>query len=129
MPATPIYALPYDSLTDPPDGAGMGQALAEAVETELARVDADLALRLTYAAIATTSVSITPVANTPTSGAASWGKTLPGTVYAFATASSTVPGSTVIEVTVGTITSTGCLAWINRTTAVDTTVHVLGIGV
>jgi hypothetical protein len=126
--STPVYALPYDSLSDPPDGADMGQDLAEAIETELARIDAGLPDALPLANIAAVSVSITPVASTPTSGAVSWGKTLPGTVYAFACASSTVPGSTIVEVSVGTITSTGRLAWIYRTSTTVTTVHVLGIG-
>lgn len=43
MPTTPIYALPYQSLTDPPDGPSLGQDLAEAVETELDRIDDDVA--------------------------------------------------------------------------------------
>lgn len=40
MPATtPDHALPYLELTDPPDIAGGLQALAEAVDTELTRLD------------------------------------------------------------------------------------------
>lgn len=42
MPNTPIYGLPYPQLTEPPDGPAQFQALAEAVETELARIDADI---------------------------------------------------------------------------------------
>lgn len=41
MPTTPTYALPYQSLTVAPNGPTLGQDLAEAVETELARIDAD----------------------------------------------------------------------------------------
>jgi hypothetical protein len=127
--STPVYALPYDSLSDPPDGADMGQDLAEAIETQLARVDGDLPDALLLANIAAVSISITPVANTPTSGAVVWGKTLPGTVYAYACAVSAVPGSGVVETSVSAITSTGCVASIYRTSTTATTVHVLGIGI
>lgn len=43
MASTSVYALPFQALTDPPNGAGLGQDLAEAVETELARIDAEIA--------------------------------------------------------------------------------------
>lgn len=36
---TPIYGLPYQTLTDPPHGPDLGRLLAEAVEGELARID------------------------------------------------------------------------------------------
>lgn len=39
MPSTPIYGLPYPSLSDPPNGPAQFQALADAVETELSRID------------------------------------------------------------------------------------------
>lgn len=39
MPTTPIYGLPYPSLSDPPNGAAQIQALAEAIEVELQRLD------------------------------------------------------------------------------------------
>lgn len=39
MPSTPIYLLPYPSLSDPPNGAAQIQALAEAVEDELDRIE------------------------------------------------------------------------------------------
>lgn len=39
MPFTPIYGLPYPSLSDPPNGPAQFQALAEAVEAELDRID------------------------------------------------------------------------------------------
>lgn len=128
MPVTPIYALRYQALTDPPNGASLSEMLAEDVEDELIRIDAAAAPKLTVAAIARASVLITPVANTPTSEAVSWGKTLPGTVIAVAIAESSVPGLQVREVTVNTITSTGCLAWIYRTNTTATTVHVLAVG-
>lgn len=37
--STPIYGLPYPSLSDPPNGPAQIQALAEAVEAELDRID------------------------------------------------------------------------------------------
>jgi len=37
---TPVYGFPYQELADAPNGALLGQDLAEAVETELVRVDA-----------------------------------------------------------------------------------------
>lgn len=43
MPNTPVYGLPYPSLSEPPDGPDQIQALAEAVEAELVRIDADVA--------------------------------------------------------------------------------------
>lgn len=39
MPSTPIYGLPYPSLSDPPNGPAQIQALADAVEDELDRID------------------------------------------------------------------------------------------
>lgn len=39
MATTPVYGLPYQTLDDPPNGAALGLGLAEAVETELVRID------------------------------------------------------------------------------------------
>lgn len=39
---TATYGLPYQSLSDPPHGPDLGQHLAEAVESELQRIDADV---------------------------------------------------------------------------------------
>lgn len=39
MPTTPIYGLPYQSLSDPPNGPTLGEDLANAVEAELQRLD------------------------------------------------------------------------------------------
>lgn len=44
MPSTPIYGLPYPSLSDPPDGPAQIGALAQAVEDELNRIDGELAV-------------------------------------------------------------------------------------
>lgn len=43
MPATSIYSLRFQSLFDAPHGPFLGQDLAEDVEAELARIDADVA--------------------------------------------------------------------------------------
>lgn len=40
MATTPVYGLPYQTLTDPPHGPDLGRLLAEAIEDELARIDA-----------------------------------------------------------------------------------------
>lgn len=36
---TPVYGIPYQSLSDPPNGPDLGQDLAGTVETELTRMD------------------------------------------------------------------------------------------
>lgn len=78
--------------------------------------------------IAATSVIITPVANTPTSAAVTWGRALPGNVHVTVTAETSVPGSTVLEVSANQITPTGCTVWIYRTNTTATTVHVIAVG-
>lgn len=40
MAVTPVYNIPYQALTDQPDGAGLGQNGFLAVETQLVRIDA-----------------------------------------------------------------------------------------
>lgn len=40
---TPIYGFPYQELSDPPHGPNLGQDLAEALETEIDRIDTDIA--------------------------------------------------------------------------------------
>lgn len=40
MATTPTYSFPYQTLDDPPDGAALGEGLAEAVESEITRIDA-----------------------------------------------------------------------------------------
>lgn len=127
MPVTPIYSLPYQALSDPPDGAGLGEDLALAVEDELARIDGATVLYLPVGNIAAGSVSITPVANTPTSGAVTFGKTLPGTVRMWCTAETLAPG-TVLETSVTAVTSTGANVWIYRTNTTATNVRWIAIG-
>lgn len=81
---------------------------------------------LTAKSIVTGSVSITPVANTPTSVTVS-GLNLPGTVHrAFVTAQSSVPG-TVVECTATSVTATGLTIWVNRTNTTNTNIWYLVI--
>ena len=70
-------------------------------------------------------VSITPVANTPTAAAVSYTLSGAGTVAAFATANTAVPGSQVLEVSVASVTSTGMNVMIYRTNTTVTTVYWL----
>lgn len=77
---------------------------------------------------ASTSVRITPVANTPTSAAVDWGRPLPGNVHVTTTAETSVPGSTVLETSFNQVTPTGCTVWIYRTNTTQTTVHVIAMG-
>lgn len=78
--------------------------------------------------IASTSVLITPVANTPTSAAVTWGRALPGNVHVVVAAESSVPGSQVMEVSSNQITATGCTVWLYRSNTTATTVHVVAVG-
>lgn len=39
MPTTAVYALPYQAVTDAPNGPVLGQALADAVEAQIVRLD------------------------------------------------------------------------------------------
>lgn len=128
MPTTPTYGFRYPAITDPPNGSTLALNLATDVEAKFVASDAVTALKLPIASIAALSVSITPVANTPTSAVVSWGKTLPGTVYAVATPVTTVPGTVVLGVGVSSVTSTGCTVWITRTSTTPTSIHVIAIG-
>lgn len=47
MAQTPVYALPYQTTNDAPNGPLLGQQLAEAVEAELQRIDVALAAGIT----------------------------------------------------------------------------------
>ncbi|MEW2402121.1 hypothetical protein [Streptomyces sp. NPDC046862] len=81
---------------------------------------------LTGKAMATGSVSITPVANTPTSVTVS-GLNLSGTVHrAFVTAQSAAPG-TVVECSATSVTNTGLTIWVNRTNTTNTNIWYLVI--
>lgn len=75
----------------------------------------------------TSTVAITPPVNTATSVNWNFGKTLPTPVRVFATANTTVPG-TVIEVAATSVTATGCLIWVYRSTNVLTNIQVMAVG-
>jgi hypothetical protein len=69
--STPIYGLPYPSLSDPPNGPAQFQALAEAVEAELDRIDDTISgVPITQsssvaATVSTTSTSYVALAGNP----------------------------------------------------------------
>ncbi|MET9350168.1 hypothetical protein [Streptomyces termitum] len=69
-------------------------------------------------------VTITPVANTPTSASVS-GLNLrgAGTITGFATASTSAPGTGVHEVSVSNATATGMTVWLYRTDTAVTDIH------
>lgn len=128
MPTTPVYALRYQALTDPPNGAALGENLATDIEDELARIDDLTGGQLLLAQFALVSVSITPVANVATVGAVVWGKTLTAPVRAVVTAETGVPGSTFKEATISGVTTTGANVYVLRTNTTATTVRVLAVG-
>jgi hypothetical protein len=64
MPNTPIYGLPYPALTEPPDGPAQFEALAEAVESELARIDGNVSAVTTVTDKFATVVLVTTTQNT-----------------------------------------------------------------
>lgn len=69
MPSTPIYGLPYPSLSDPPNGPAQFQALAEAVEAELDRIDDAISgVPITQTSSAAGSVSTTSLTYVALSG-------------------------------------------------------------
>jgi hypothetical protein len=71
------------------------------------------------------SVSITPVANTMTSGNVSWGVTMPSTPFVAVSGASS---STALEnVSFSSNSTTGCTVWIKRTNTTSTTCHALAI--
>lgn len=118
---TPTYGFPFQVGGDPPDGAAVGEELANAVEDELERVESEKFAIADYAAV--TDV-VAAVADTPTSKAVSYGKTFGTTPIAVACAVSVAPG-TVVEVTVNNQTTTGCTVTVYRTTSANVTVNVL----
>lgn len=69
------------------------------------------------------TVSITPVANVPTSTAVTFPFAFPSTPNVVVTAGTSVPGSEVKEVSVGAVTTTGFTAWIYRTNTTSTAVY------
>ena len=73
------------------------------------------------------TVSITPVANTPTSGNVSWGRTLSATPVVVASANTAVPGTVVTGVGTQTPTTTGCTVYVTRTNTTSTSITAIGI--
>lgn len=79
--------------------------------------------------IMTAVVSITPVANTPTMVTLNYGTTLQGSSFMCQTTPNTsVPGSSVVETSYNSLTSTSVNVWIYRTNTTTTSVSVLVIG-
>jgi len=70
----------------------------------------------------TGTVTITPVANTPTSTTVTFPTAFATTPVVVASASSAVPGSEVKEVSVSSVTTTGFTAWIYRTNTTDSAI-------
>lgn len=87
----------------------------------------DIDLRLLTSRIASATVSITPVANTPTSQAVSWGKTLPATPHVAVAANTTVIGSTVMGASFSSPTTTGATFWVYRTNTAATSVTGIAV--
>ena len=73
-------------------------------------------------------VTISPTANTPTSGDVTFNKTFSTTPIVVVTPSSKVPGTIVLGVGAESITTTGFKAWVTRTNTTDTTLHWIAIG-
>lgn len=71
MPNTPVYGLPYPSLSEPPNGPAQFQDLAEAVELNLQATDANvatLALTTDKFSTGTANTSVQTTTGTTTSG-------------------------------------------------------------
>jgi len=62
MPLTPVYGIPYPSLSDPPNGPAQMGALATEVENELIRVDATAASQGARITTLETNVTAPPLA-------------------------------------------------------------------
>jgi hypothetical protein len=69
VPTTPIYALPYQSLADAPDGPHLGADLALAVEGQLARIDAAVASNVINIDANTTAIGLNTTALNNLTGA------------------------------------------------------------
>lgn len=63
MPTTPVYAFPYPSLSDSPNGPVQIQALAEAVENKIVAVDATNSTQSTDIATLQSTVNLLDVRN------------------------------------------------------------------
>lgn len=124
MATTSNYGFHYPALTDDPNVPQDIQALAEDVDTEVARVDADIAEKIAIADYFAGSVTVAAVGGTPTEQDVSFGKTFSVTPICVATGVSVAPG-TLTEVTVSNQTTTGCKVWVHRTVSASVTVNVI----
>lgn len=77
--------------------------------------------------VASGTVNITPVANTPTSGAVLFPFTFDSTPTVVVTFNGTVPGTVVTGVSAGSITTAGFNAWVTRTNNTSTTLSWIAI--
>jgi hypothetical protein len=87
--------------------------------------DVDAVTSATRALIGSGTVSITPVANTMTSGSISWGTTLSAQPRVATSANSSA--ATVTHTSHTSVGVNGCTVWILRTTATATNVDAVGI--
>lgn len=94
---------------------------------ELDDMQDDIDLRLPTSQIASASISITPVANTPTSQAASWSKTLPGTPVVVVSSNTSQVGAVVVNQSFSAPSTTGATFWIYRTNTTATTVNGIAL--
>lgn len=124
MPSTPNYALPYPALTASPNVPSDMEALATAVDDEIARVDGDIGDKLAVADYFAGSVVVAAVGGTPTDADLSFGKTFSVTPICVVTGVSVAPG-TLTECTVSNQTTTGCKVWVHRTVSASVTVNVI----
>lgn len=74
MPATtPVYGIPYELISDPPDGADLGESGFLAVEDELVRIDAFAdAMDTRLDAVITESAGTAPIATAWTDWTVPW---------------------------------------------------------
>lgn len=119
MPTTPTYALPYQGLTDPPNGATLGELLAKAVETELSRVDS---------AASAVSGRVTTLENKPAQLIGSTIKSSADQVLAAGTAAIVVSKTfTAVANETYVVTVTGVISGTNTgSTAIFTARHAAG---
>lgn len=80
------------------------------------------------ARIETGAVQITPVANTPTSGAITFATPFEAAPRMFVTYTGQYPGTVVTGVSVDGITTTGANVWVTRTNTVATWVYWMAVG-
>jgi hypothetical protein len=83
----------------------------------------------TFANIQSGSVTITPVANTPTSGHVNFSPAYTTAPIVVATGVSAVPGTQVTGVAVTNITTTGCDIYVTRTNTNSTSINWVAVGI